>query len=192
MNTQAHAILNTALLGRKNRSGLSLPVVVGAILPDVPLFLFFGYESWILKISSHEIWREAYFEPGPWRNAIDLAHSFPLAILGMLISRFARSKFWFTLFSSALIHSVCDFLVHAEDAHRHFLPLSDWQFQSPVSYWDPAHFGHYFFALEIVLMLVCSFLIWKRGASALGKLSLALAMSFYALPLYYYLFVVRK
>jgi len=31
---------------------------------------------------------------------------------------------------------VLDFPFHAEDAHKHFWPLSDWRFHSPFSYWD--------------------------------------------------------
>jgi len=48
--------------------------------------------------------------------------------------------------------------VHHDDGHRHFFPLSDWRFESPVSYWDPAHYGHIFLWIE--LLLVAAGTVW--------------------------------
>ncbi|MFT5443587.1 MAG: hypothetical protein ACI8W3_002637, partial [Myxococcota bacterium] len=33
------------------------------------------------------------------------------------------------------MHVALDLSLHNADAHRHFLPLSHWQFEGPVSYW---------------------------------------------------------
>ena len=41
-----------------------------------------------------------------------------------------------------LLHLAFDFPLHTHDARMHFWPLSDWVFESPVSYWDSrAHAG---------------------------------------------------
>ena len=45
----------------------------------------------------------------------------------------------------------------------HFWPLSDWKFVSPISYYDPAHFGVPVMILESVLGL---FLAWRLVAIA--------------------------
>ena len=47
MNTPAHATLNLLLLGRKNRPETAVPIVIGAALPDVPMFIFYAYEKLI-------------------------------------------------------------------------------------------------------------------------------------------------
>ena len=82
--------------------------------------------------------------------------------------------------ASGLLHQACDFPVHADDPHRHFWPLSDWRFHSPVSYWDPRHYGHLFQPFEFALTLgLLAFLArryrspWLRGA--LGFLGLVYA-----------------
>ena len=50
------------------------------------------------------------------------------------------------------VHCVTDLLVHREDAHAHFFPLSSWRFVSPVSYWDPRHYGAVVGLVELVLV----------------------------------------
>ncbi len=61
--------------------------------------------------------------------------------------------------------------------------MSDWRFRSPVSYWDPAHYGRLAAAAELLLGL--ALLLWllrrarTRGAVAL----LAAAFLAYAVPL---------
>jgi hypothetical protein len=69
-----------------------------------------------------------------------------------------------------LLHSALDLPVHTDDAHRHFLPLSAWQFHSPVSYWDPRSYGRQVAALEIaagLALAVRSFrLLTSRAARA--------------------------
>ena len=47
-----------------------------------------------------------------------------------------------------------DLPVHTDDAHRHLLPLSDWRFHSPVSYWDRRYHGAQFAIFELMLNLV--------------------------------------
>ena len=37
-----------------------------------------------------------------------------------------------------------------------FWPLSSWRFVSPVSYYDPAHFGRVFMIVEIALAIGCA------------------------------------
>ena len=41
MNTQSHAIINVALLSRKAAPYLHRYALIGAVLPDVPMFILF-------------------------------------------------------------------------------------------------------------------------------------------------------
>ena len=64
MNTQSHAIINVALLSRKATPHLHRYALIGAALPDLPMFIFFAVEAFILKHPQRLIWSERYFLPG--------------------------------------------------------------------------------------------------------------------------------
>ena len=63
---------------------------------------------------------------------------------------------------AALLHLLLDFPLHADDAHRHFWPVSDWRFQSPVSYWDPAFNGWLGVTIETIVTLAATAILWMR------------------------------
>jgi hypothetical protein len=65
-------------------------------------------------------------------------------------------------FLAMAMHVALDLSLHNADAHRHFLPLSHWQFESPVSYWDPAHYGVFGAGLEVVCIRAASVVLWSR------------------------------
>ncbi len=67
---------------------------------------------------------------------------------------------------SALVHMLCDLPVHHDDAHRHFLPLSTWRFESPLSYWDPKHHGGIFMWLELAFAVGGSIYVLRNGDHA--------------------------
>lgn len=54
------------------------------------------------------------------------------------------------------------FFLHNDDAHHHFFPLSDFAFQSPVSYWDAAHYGHIVAPIEVLATLAVSVYMFRR------------------------------
>ena len=73
-----------------------------------------------------------------------------LGLVGWLIK-----KRWMVFFSlSMCLHFIVDFFTHNDDAHRHFLPLSDYRFESPISYWDRDHYGELGGAIELALLAV--------------------------------------
>jgi membrane-bound metal-dependent hydrolase YbcI (DUF457 family) len=65
-------------------------------------------------------------------------------------------------FASIILHCLFDLPIHREDAHRHFVPLSDWRFVSPISYWDPAYYGAWVAFAELSALLAGSFTLWRR------------------------------
>jgi hypothetical protein len=79
-------------------------------------------------------------------------HSLPLVALAATLLRTAPAR---AFLASMALHAVADLLTHHDDAHRHLWPLSGWRFASPVSYWDPAHFGAWFAPLECALAWPC-------------------------------------
>jgi hypothetical protein len=63
-----------------------------------------------------------------------------------------------------VLHVAADLPLHREDAHGHFYPFSDWHFESPISYWDPAHHGLVVGGLEVVGVIIGSLVLVRRGA----------------------------
>lgn len=101
--------------------------------------------------------------------------------------RFVDGRSTLGLFAlAALLHLAGDLPVHATDAHRHFWPLTDWRFVSPVSYWDPAHGGQWFSWVEGTLGLVCTGAIVVRFRSvAVRALTVLTASAYVLVPLYW-------
>jgi len=164
MNTPAHVALNLAILGKKENAGDIWAITLGAILPDLPIITFYLFHKLFLRTAELVIWSRAYFAAG-WQIFFDIFSSSPMMVLGLFLAM--RFKFRKTaLFLASMgIHDLSDFLLHNDDAHRHFFPLSDWRFHSPVSYWDPAHFGQFIAPLEAIGVLVACFFVWRRFAS---------------------------
>ncbi len=63
MNTPAHAVLNLALLGSGRGREFTRPILAGALLPDLPILLFYLWERPVEGSSEALIWSEAYFRP---------------------------------------------------------------------------------------------------------------------------------
>jgi hypothetical protein len=172
VNTPAHLVVNLALLGGGPRRAHTGPIALGALLPDLPMFGFYLWQKLVLATPERVIWSSAYFEPG-WQLCFDLANSIPLAGLGLAVGLALRRTDLSLLCASVLLHCALDLPVHREDAHRHFLPFSSWQFVSPVSYWDPAHHGARVAGLETALLCAGAAVLWRRSRSRWVRLPLA-------------------
>lgn len=168
MNTPSHAILNLTILGQQDKPQFNLAIVFGAILPDIPIFVFYFVAKVIQKLPEKTIWTEAYYQPF-WQNTIALLHSFPVAVIAWAIARSQRWKIAEIVSLSMLWHSLFDIPVHSEDAHRHFFPFSNYRFISPISYWDPRHYGNIVSFVERLLVLVSSIYIFPSINSYIGK-----------------------
>ncbi|AOW98274.1 hypothetical protein BJP34_01415 [Moorena producens PAL-8-15-08-1] len=178
MNTPAHAIVNLLILGKKRRPENNLPIVFGAILSDLPMVIFYGYEKLLRGIPENVIWSESYYNQS-WQVFFDIFNSFPLILIGGLLAYYFGQTFLIAMFASMALHGIGDFPVHADDAHRHFFPLSNWRFESPVSYWDSRHYGHIFTPLEVLAVIVGCFVLWRRHTSMTARIIIAIVLSVY-------------
>ncbi len=210
MNTQTHLLLASALFARTGARKANLAVLAGAFVPDGALFaMFLG--SRIAGIPEGEFWGKIYF--GPFVQSVQaVANSAPLyaaiALLGWILARQAVTPATAmsheasplgangllplaTLFGlAALTHLAGDFPVHVNDAHRHFWPLSDWRFRSPVSYWDPAHYGQWFSLFEMALGIALAVILWRRFSARWVRTLMGLAILLYiAVPAYFILMI---
>ena len=167
MNTPSHYIFNLALLGKVAPND-NIAITVGAILPDLPIFVFYAVAKLIYKLPERQIWSEAYYEP-LWQNLVAISHSIPLALIGFCLCLYCHWKTGAVLCLSLVLHSLLDLPVHNDDAHRHFFPFSHYRFISPVSYWDPKHYGNWVATVEILLVLALTPVVFNQLHTGLTK-----------------------
>ncbi|MBW4518621.1 MAG: hypothetical protein KME16_02665 [Scytolyngbya sp. HA4215-MV1] len=167
MNTPSHAIINLALL-IDQKPQAALTIAIGAILPDLPIFVLYFWAKLIQRLPERQIWTEMYWQPF-WQNWTAAFHSIPLAIIGILIARHYGWQRVEILFWSMLFHSFLDLPVHHDDAHRHFFPFSNYRFISPISYWDPKYHGRIVSVLERLMVLASTLYVFPKIDSWVGK-----------------------
>ncbi len=160
MNTPTHVIAAAALLSRKDSPKRNWAVFIGALVPDVSIYVM---SAWAVATGrmNQELWEVVYWTE-PWQTLGAITNSAPLA-LGLLGVGLWRKWTLLWVFAAALlVHGALDFPVHADDAHRHFWPLSDWRFHSPLSYWNTDHHGQFGRLLDVGLMLAGIAVLWRR------------------------------
>jgi hypothetical protein len=164
--------------------------VLGAVLPDLPIVVLWAVATLVWRQPQQLTWSETYFRPA-WQTAVDVPHALPVLAVALIatwlpVGRDTRTRaprsaaWWRALLASMMLHAVADLLTHHDDAHRHLWPLSDWRLASPVSYWDPHHFGLWFAPLECAAALALLPVAWRRlhrraARAVLAALGLAYA-----------------
>jgi hypothetical protein len=181
LHTQSHAILTFYLLRRmlgeraERIRRVNVVLFSGAAVPDLAIFVFFVWYTLFEPTSQRVLWSEYAFRD-EWQFVFSMFHSLPLwaiASVAFLLLKMHRAAL-FCL--AALLSAVEDFFVHHDDGHAHFFPFSDYRFESPVSYWDPAHYGWYAFATEVIVVLAASVWTYRRLETRWGKWLLILAV----------------
>jgi len=190
MQTPTHSLLALAFLARKNEPKRNAAILAGSLIPDLFIYVAWPWLTFVRGESQSRIWSEIYFDE-PMQSVGAAFNSAPiyigLAVLGWIFRRQMWGLLLCVFSLAALIHIATDLPVHAEDAHRHFWPVTDWRFFSPVSYWDPAHHGRWVGALEAVGGLGLCALLWRRFSSRWARAFLILIGLFYAAGLSYLL-----
>lgn len=192
MHTQSHMLMGAVLYGRSGPRPIWAGLI-GGLLPDVPMILIFATLK-VAGFADRDVFRELFFSNW-WQIANAIGHSFLLwgALLAASLvvrrrSSTPRLSCLAVTAAAALTHSVVDFLCHRVDAHMHFWPLSRWKFLSPVSYYDPAHYGAYFAVFEALLGIAMAVLLARNIRSLWGRIGLAIiALPYAAVPAYFIL-----
>jgi hypothetical protein len=190
VNTPTHLLLSAAIFCKPGDSKRNSAALIGAIVPDIALYGLFAWAK-LTAVPDAELWGQIYFSPG--YQAIDsIQNSAPLyaaiAVMGWLAKQPLATVFGL----SALLHLAVDFPLHHSDAHAHFWPLTDWRFVSPVSYWNPDHYGLMIAPLELVWALVLAVILWRRFKSWPVRVALGLAGATYVLVPLYFILVMRS
>jgi len=187
MNTPAHVIASLWVVGHDERSWR--PAVAGALVPDLPMFVFYVWQRAVAGRPDAEIWSTVYFQPD-WQLFFDAFNSLPVVAVGLVAAVLLRSAPLRVFFLSMGLHCVADLALHHDDAHRHFLPLSDWRFESPISYWDPAYHGAIFGSLEMAGLVLGAAVLLRRpnppGVRVVAGGTLAATAAFAGFALVYW------
>lgn len=187
VNTQTHVLLALALFSKRKSPSRNWAVFAGAMATD--LFIYVGLVYYGLMSGDGRVverighyFNAIYFQPHMqfWSA---LSNSLPiyagLAIIGYILrkQKWAYLLLFFGL--AAFSQSLIDLPVHADDAHRHFWPLSNWRFISPISYWDPAYYGRIVGQLDNLLGMICIAVLWRRFSARRVRIILSVFIGIY-------------
>lgn len=190
MNTPTHFLI-TYSLGRMlrlpRRYGIRMSSVVwGSLAPDLLLYIlsvgaiiYYRFaQGWeLVRIFDHMF--DTLFFLDIWWIVLHNVFQAPLILIagilttgGILWARRAKQSsrghtvtLWIFVFCiSALLHTVLDILTHHDDGPLLLFPFNfTVRFYSPVSYWDPDHYGLVITTFEVVVDILCIvYLIYLR------------------------------
>ncbi|MEP1352441.1 MAG: cobalamin biosynthesis protein CobQ [Tateyamaria sp.] len=161
MNTPAHLLIGAAAFGRPAQSRIILAAFIGALLPDLSLYVMAGTALFVLSIPPARVFNELYFSDA-WQTVFAIDNSFLLwgALLGLALWR--QVPWAVALTGAAVLHLLLDFPLHHDDGRPHFWPVSAWVFESPISYWDRTKGAGWVAPVEAVVALVVAVMLWLR------------------------------
>lgn len=161
MMSQTHLIFGLAAFGKPENGKVTAAALLGSFIPDFSLYAMAGWHLFVLRTSPSIVFGELYFSEA-WHSIFRIDNSFVLWGLGLAVAVMLRSRVAIALCGAALLHLALDFPLHHDDGRAHFWPISTWIFESPVSYWDGAHFGHIVGPIEILGSLAACFYLFRN------------------------------
>lgn len=151
--------------------------LIGALLPDLSLYLLAGVSLFVLSIPPETVFNELYFSDG-WQTIFAIDNSALLWGALCLLALWRRSDWLIALSCAALLHVILDFPLHHDDGRPHFWPISNWVFESPVSYWDRSKGASLVAPLEAGLAVAAAIILWRQKLKpVLSFLILALVIA---------------
>lgn len=173
LNTPAHLILGATVFGKPGHAKVTLAAVVGSFLPDLSLYLMAGWALFVSQIPAEVVFDQFYFSE-TWQQVFAIDNSFVLWGVMLALALHRKSGWAIALTGAALLHLALDFPLHHDDARRHFWPIGNWVFHSPLSYWDHRHFGNLVGPVEILLSVGCCGWLWFRHQANWARLIIGL------------------
>ncbi|WP_367278205.1 hypothetical protein [uncultured Roseobacter sp.] len=123
MNTPAHLLIGAAVMGRKGNLTVVGAAMIGALLPDLSLYLLAGSALYVFGIPPQIVFDELYFSEA-WQTIFAIDNSF-VVWGGLFALGLWRGVPWaVALTGAALLHLCLDFPLHHDDGRAHFWPLS--------------------------------------------------------------------
>ena len=141
MNTPAHLLLGAAAFGKADSNKITIAAVIGAMIPDLSLYVMGAVALFVMGISPDVVFGDLYFSDA-WQQVFAIDNSSFVWGGAFALAWWFGAKNAMVFAGAALMHLAFDFPLHHDDGRPHFWPVSNWVFESPVSYWDrSAHAG---------------------------------------------------
>ncbi|MEO1307174.1 MAG: cobalamin biosynthesis protein CobQ [Pseudomonadota bacterium] len=188
MNTPAHLIFGAAAFARPNAPGVTAAALFGALLPDLSLYLMVGWHMFWLDTPPQVIFDELYFSEA-WMRVFRVDNSFVLWGLALATALWVRSDWAIALTGAAFLHLACDFPLHHDDGRPQFWPITNWVFESPISYWDGRAYGDIVGPIEAAVSLALCLVLWFRFRSIPARAVISLAALSQLVPGLIWIFV---
>ncbi|KIN63895.1 hypothetical protein Z946_2777 [Sulfitobacter noctilucicola] len=174
MNTPAHLLIGAAVFGKRGERQLVWAALAGALLPDLSLYVLAGVSMHLLNIPPRVVFDELYFSD-LWQAVFAVDNSFIVWGALFVLALWRQSRWAMALTGAALLHLALDFPLHHDDGRPHLWPMTDWIFESPISYWDRAHGALWIAPVEATVALICGgVILMRRPGWWLGLLTIAL------------------
>lgn len=177
MNTPAHLIFGLTLFGRSKAPRVNSAALAGAFAPDFSLYAMTAVSIWGLGIPAERVFRELYYSEA-WQQVFAIDNSFVLWGLGLALALYFRSAIGLAFAAAGLLHLALDFPLHTHDARRHFWPITNWTYESPVSYWDNAAYAGVVGPVVASACVGLVVLAWRKFESLALRLFLLLLVAF--------------
>ena len=160
MNTPAHLLIGAAALGRRDERQLIWAALLGALLPDLSLYVMATVSLFLLRIPPQVVFDELYFSAA-WQTVFAIDNSFVLWGILLALALWSKRRWAVALAGAAILHLLLDFPLHHDDGRPHFWPLSGWVFESPVSYWDVRNGARWVAPVELALSFGAAIVVWR-------------------------------
>ena len=192
MNTPAHLIIAAAVFAKPQKRKITSAAIAGGLLPDFSLYALAGWSLFVQGNTAQHVFDVQYFS-AEWQQIFAIDNSFFIWALIIAIGVYLRKNWLWAFGGAGLLHLCFDFPLHHDDARQHFWPITDWVFNSPLSYWDPNHHGNIVSVLEIALCMVCLVFLWQRFKTKFARISIAAVAAMQLLPVMVHtIFVMLK
>jgi hypothetical protein len=185
MMTPTHVLIGSGLLSKRASPAVNWAAGLGGLMPDLPMYFLFAWDRFVAGIPERLIWQERYWTD-TWQLPVGLTHSFPVFAVVLGLGLYWRNAVVSAFAGATLLHAGVDFVVHHDDAHMQFLPLSRWKYESPFSYYDPQYYGNIVSKVELLIAVAMIVLLWRRFPSLWVRIACGVALAaFVAVPLYF-------
>jgi len=188
MNTPAHLILSAVIFARPYERSRTLAALAGALTPDLSLYLMGGVALFIMGLSPNYVFGTLYFSEA-WQMVFAVDNSFILWGLALAVCWWRAWTNGMVFAISGLLHLALDFLLHHDDARRQFWPITNWVFQSPLSYWDRAYYGGVIGPIEMALSVLFSVILFWRFSSLRSRSVIVSGLALQVAPVFVWAYV---
>lgn len=191
MNTPAHLIFAAAAFARPYQRRTTLAALGGALAPDLSLYVMAGVSLYVLGLSPAYVFDTLYFSDA-WQAVFKVDNSFLVWSAGFALAWAMAARAGMIFAASGLLHLAFDFPLHHDDGRAHFWPVSDWVFQSPISYWDTRHHAGIVGPVEMALSVIFCLVLMRRFPSTRSRLLITALMLVQTAPAFFWAFVFAQ